>query len=96
MKRFAVVANAKDNVATSIKELDAGESVKVDMDDGEVEVKLNQKIPFGHKFAVRAIKKGEEVIKYGEVIGMATGDIQPGDYVHVHNVESERGRGDRK
>ncbi|TZE81066.1 UxaA family hydrolase [Calorimonas adulescens] len=96
MKRFAVVANAKDNVATAVKELEAAEKVLLDVDGGTKEIVLNQKVPFGHKFAITEIKKGEEVIKYGETIGRATSDIYPGDYVHVHNVESERGRGDWK
>jgi altronate dehydratase small subunit len=54
-----------------------------------------ERIPFGHKFAVRDIGKGELVLKYGEPIGVATMDIGAGSYVHVHNVESSRGRGDR-
>jgi altronate dehydratase small subunit len=57
-------------------------------------VKLNQAIPFGHKFAIKKITKGEKVIKYGEMIGRATQSIEEGDHVHVHNVESMRGRGD--
>jgi altronate dehydratase small subunit len=36
------------------------------------------------------------VIKYGETIGLATSDISPGEHVHVHNVEGQRGRGDRR
>ena len=35
------------------------------------------------------------VRKYGEIIGLATKDIQQGEYVHVHNIESCRGRGDK-
>jgi altronate dehydratase small subunit len=96
MKRFAVVANVKDNVATAVKELAAGEKVNIDLDGSEIGIVLTQKIPFGHKFAIEEIKKGADVIKYGEVIGRSTEDIHCGDYVHVHNVESERGRGDLK
>ncbi len=40
------------------------------------------------------IPVGDGVIKYGEIIGRATCDIDVGDHVHVHNVESQRGRGD--
>ncbi len=47
-----------------------------------VEVKLSD----GHKYAVRAIKKGENVIKYGNPIGHATEDIAVGAHVHTHNV----------
>ncbi len=45
-------------------------------------------IPAGHKFALRDIAKGEYVIKYGEIIGRATSDIQKGEWVHTHNVKS--------
>ena len=45
-------------------------------------------IPAGHKYALIDIKKGEKVIKYGEVIGRAKEDIKKGDWVHTHNVKS--------
>ena len=48
----------------------------------------NETIPAGHKYALREIKKGETVIKYGEIIGRATSDIQVGEWVHTHNVKS--------
>ncbi|MBO5775720.1 MAG: altronate dehydratase, partial [Kiritimatiellae bacterium] len=40
----------------------------------------------GHKYAVRAIAVGEQVIKYGMPIGKATADIVVGEHVHVHNM----------
>lgn len=43
-------------------------------------------IPFGHKVALRDIKKGENIIKYGHPIGHATSDIARGEWVHVHNM----------
>ena len=45
-------------------------------------------IPAGHKIAIKDVKKGEKVIKYGEIIGVAKEDIKTGDWVHVHNVKS--------
>ena len=48
----------------------------------------DDKIPAGHKFALKDISKGETVIKYGQVIGRATCDIKKGDWVHTHNVKS--------
>jgi altronate dehydratase small subunit len=56
---------------------------------------FEKRIPFGHKFATRDIGKGTLVVKYGEPMGVATRDIKAGSHVHVHNVESSRGRGDR-
>lgn len=48
----------------------------------------NNLIPVGHKYALNDIKKGEFVIKYGEVIGRATTDIKKGEWVHSHNLKS--------
>ena len=48
----------------------------------------NEKIPAGHKYALRDISCGEYVIKYGEIIGRATADISAGEWVHTHNVKS--------
>ena len=44
----------------------------------------------GHKIALRPIRKGEAVLKYGQIIGFASQDIAPGDHVHVHNVDRRR------
>ena len=45
----------------------------------------------GHKYARRAIRAGENVVKYGMPIGHATCDIAPGEHVHVHNVATNLG-----
>ena len=42
----------------------------------------------GHKYALRAIAAGENVIKYGSPIGHATSDIAMGEHVHTHNVKT--------
>lgn len=44
-------------------------------------------IPPGHKVAVRAIRAGQPVRRYNQVIGTAKTDIAPGQHVHVHNLE---------
>jgi len=45
-------------------------------------------IKYGHKIALTNIKQGEYVFKYGQVIGRAKKDINKGDWVHSHNLES--------
>ncbi|MGC8586268.1 MAG: UxaA family hydrolase [Candidatus Micrarchaeia archaeon] len=85
-----LIITKKDNVAVALKDLKKGSVVKVDSDT----LNVLDDIPTGHKIALVDIPKGGEVIKYGEVIGKATQDIKKGMWVHVHNVESERGRGD--
>lgn len=57
-------------------------------DNVGVRLTATDKIPAGHKFALRDIAKGEYVIKYGEVIGRATEDIKKGEWAHTHNVKS--------
>lgn len=43
-------------------------------------------VPMGHKIATREIRKGDPVLKYNTVIGFAGDDLEPGAYLHVHNV----------
>jgi hypothetical protein len=57
-------------------------------------VTLLDDIPSNHKFAPVDIKAGDPIIKYGLNIGRASCDIKKGQYVHIHNIESNRGRGD--
>ena len=96
IKRKIIIINPKDNVATALMDLKAGEVLQEEIDGVRKEIKLNQDIPFGHKLSTKEIPADSPVIKYGEVIGTASMTIQVGDYVHVHNVKSNRGRGDIK
>ena len=59
-----------------------------DKDNVGVSLTGDDKIPAGHKFALRDIAVGEAVIKYGQLIGRATRDIKKGEWVHTHNVRS--------
>ncbi len=86
-----IVMDVRDNVATAVEDLCAGGKVPL---PGGGEVKLVEDVPFGHKVALLDIERGDIVVKYGQSIGLATRDIRRGEHVHVHNVESRRGRGD--
>lgn len=94
MPKKALVINPTDNVATAIAEIDPEVTVSVAIGEESKTFTVKEKIPFGHKFALRDIIKGESIIKYGQKIGRATQNISMGHHVHVHNVESIRGRGD--
>jgi len=76
---------AGDNIAVATAEVPAGTTVEV----ANTRVKLLSNMAIGHKFAVRAIKSGERVVKYGAPIGSASADIAPGEYVHIHNLGSD-------
>jgi len=96
LKRQAVVINTSDNVATAVINLSAGTTVKYFIGQNEAQLKIVQDIPFGHKFAINPIDIDNEIVKYGESIGSATEKIKVGEHVHVHNMQSKRGRGDWK
>ena len=96
MSNKSIVMDSKDNIATAIKELKKDENIEVEIGEKIKKIVINQEVPFGHKFALTTISQREDVIKYGEIIGAASKDISVGDYVHVHNLESKRGRGDLK
>ncbi len=77
MKKTIVIAPI-DSVAVALVPLKKGEEYEG--------VLLKEDIEKGHKFALKNIRTGEKVIKYGEVIGRATKDIAPGEHVHSHNM----------
>ncbi len=82
----ALLIDMRDNVATALRPLTQGQTVII---GGLAEpLGCRQEIPFAHKIAVRALAQGEEVIKYGQPIGVATAAIGPGEHVHTHNVVS--------
>jgi altronate dehydratase small subunit len=89
-----MIEHEKDNVATALSDLVVGDRVTLMGPGKSGVITADQTIPFGHKIALLAIEKGESIIKYGEIIGRATQKIILGKHVHVHNVESLRGRGD--
>lgn len=90
-----VMMKPHDKVAVALTEIPEGAEVNVVCENRTYAVKLKDPIEFGHKFAVVPIASGEDIVKYGEVIGVAIQEIAAGEHVHVHNVEGKRGRGDK-
>ena len=86
----AIIINSKDNVATASKTLKKNQ--KYDLHGNVIMVKGD--INPGFKIALENIKKGNLVIKYGEIIGKAIKNIEEGELVHSHNLVGIRGRGD--
>lgn len=91
----AIKLNEKDNVATVFSDVKKDDFLEILTDKGESwNLKVLNDIPYGHKIALESIKLGQQVTKYGEEIGVASTPILAGEYVHIHNIESIRGRGD--
>ena len=79
--------NNSDNVCVALNALKAGEKITVENES----VVTNSDIPAGHKVALKDIKSGEDIIKYGSRIGLAKEDIKAGDHVHIHNIKTALG-----
>ena len=77
--------NPLDNVAVALRDLPAGLTLNLDSGDS---VTTGQPVPRGHKIALRKIPCGTSVIKYGCSIGTASQEIEPGQWVHTHNLRT--------
>lgn len=78
----AIVVHPEDNVAVAKTAIGFGTFLRMN----GTGLSVSQTIQPGHKIALKPIAKGQAVIRYGQVIGLATEDIQPGSTVHVHNM----------
>jgi altronate hydrolase len=83
----ALLLHPGDHVAIARVSLAQNQTIR----PGSAQVILKQQVPAGHKVALRAIAEGEEVLRYGQVIGRATRPIEPGEWVHTHNLAFEEG-----
>ena len=92
MIQFLVHDASHDNVGVAVVDIKAGQEVEGrDLVTNKVlKAKATMDIPLGHKIALRDFKTGEDVTKYGVVIGRVVKDIKTGDHVHVHNVKTKR------
>ena len=95
---LALKVNDLDNVATLFSnEGKAGCTVEIrDKKGNSSVIELKDDIPYGHKIALCNIVAESDIIKYGESLGSASRAISPGEHVHVHNLDSKRGRGDKE
>ncbi|QKR00196.1 UxaA family hydrolase [Metallosphaera tengchongensis] len=87
-----LIHSDQDNVCVATTDIKKGEEVLCAYLEGNSHliVKSVDDIPLGHKIAVKDVRQGEKVIKYGRPIGVATQSISKGQHVHVHNLKSMR------
>jgi (2R)-sulfolactate sulfo-lyase subunit alpha len=88
-----LVHDPKDNVGVVVVEgLEAGTEMLcvVTLDDSDFQLVARQTVPIGHKIALRDLKIGDTVIKYGHDIGRVVADVRQGEHVHVHNLKTKR------
>jgi len=96
MSEAVIVVDERDNVATALRAIEAGESLRIGVGGANVDITALEPVAFGHKLALSDLEKGSYIVKYGEVMGVATKRIAKGEHAHVHNVEGpEPGRAER-
>jgi altronate hydrolase len=78
----AVYLSPDDTICVAAQNLPAGHRLDV----AGTRVALAEPVRLGHKIAVRPVRTGESVRKYGQIIGQATESIEPGQWVHSHNL----------
>ena len=85
----AIQIHPRDNVAVALEDLKKGTAVEI---NGK-KIVLQDDVARGHKIALMDIAEGSRIVKYGNVIGLATKEIPAGSWVHVHNVKTELSEG---
>lgn len=88
-----LVHEKKDTVGVVVVEgLKAGTDMLcvVTHDNSDFRLTAKMDIPIGHKVALKDIKKGETIWKYGQDIGEARADVKQGEHLHVHNAKTKR------
>lgn len=85
LAQVAVHLRPEDNIAVAARNLQPG----LEIDHDGTAIALHGRIGLGHKLALRPIRQGEAIRKYGQIIGFAREDIAAGEHVHVHNVRAD-------
>jgi (2R)-sulfolactate sulfo-lyase subunit alpha len=88
-----IVHDKADNVGVVVVEdVKAGQRLSgwVMEDDGTIAVKALDHVPLGHKIALKELKPGDTIFKYGHDIGKVVAAIGKGRHVHVHNIKTKR------
>jgi altronate hydrolase len=83
LTEFAVHLRPQDNIAVCRRPIPANTDIAFD----GTTIRVPATIRMGHKFAVRPVKEGDAILKYGQIIGFAGRAIALGEHVHVHNVK---------
>ncbi len=87
-----LVHDAADNVGVAVVDLESGTDCtgRNLADNSALSARTAQAIPLGHKLALKDFKVGDEVTKYGCVIGRIVQPVQAGHHVHTHNLKTKR------
>ncbi len=86
MKPNAILIHPDDNVAIALADIARGETVFV---DEKKQFQAISDIAYSHKALMTDIVSGQDIIKYGEVIGQANAALNQGEWIHTHNMQTD-------
>jgi altronate hydrolase len=81
-----IVLASEDNVGVALRGIAAGEAA---LDGSGHKVDSVEDVPLGHKIALKKIREGDMIVRFGVPVGIARAPIEPGRLVHIHNVRSQ-------
>lgn len=87
-----LVHDAADDVGVAVVDLEPGTNCNGRnlADNSSLKARSEQQIPLGHKIALKDFNVGDEVTKYGCVIGRIVQPVKTGQHVHTHNLKTKR------
>jgi len=85
MKPKLLRLHPQDNIVVATAPIKAESVLKLD----RVKIQIISNVPMAGKVATRPIAEGEKILKFGQPIGHATRNIEPGEWVHTHNLASD-------
>ena len=88
MKINALLMDQSDNVVTCVEEVKAGDEIVYRAGDGYLTLTAAEDIPYCHKAALTDLATGDQVIKYGELIGETSAPVKRGGWVSHNNIFS--------
>ena len=88
-----IIHDEKDNVGVVVIETTRkGQECNawIMENDKSINVNSTNAVPLGHKIALKDLKEGDTILKYGHDIGKVVKAIKKGEHVHVHNVKTKK------
>ena len=88
-----IIHDEKDNVAVVVIDKTSKNqecNAWIMENDKTIKVSSTNEVPLGHKIALKDLKEGDTILKYGHDIGKVVKSIKKGDHVHVHNVKTKK------
>lgn len=91
MTKKAMLLHTRDNSAVAVEDILKGEPVDIVCKGAVTKtVTALADVPFGFKISTREIRESQDILKYGQVIGMASCNVARGDRLHIENIKGLR------